>query len=286
MLCLYQSVRSSFRISIRMHFVSSRSFVPRSECKDFDSGRLQATEVCQGILHQGDTYIMDAIHPSSKPAMGIAQESSDIASTSTVPSTTTKSLGKIRCTSRFARICLNTTPAFFSLNMGTGITSILLHDLPYNAHWVQILGNVVFVLNIILFLAIAFASLVRYIKWRGVFTVVLVDKQAAMFWGCLPMGLSTIVVSVGGFPGCALMRSQNMVALVCVPAWGYRWAQVALGLWWIDVVLSITVNFGVVFLMCVIPGSFMARLINIDLHDNITHQTRFLRLGCFRLLPQ
>lgn len=40
-----------------------------------------------------------------------------------------------------------------------------------------------------------------------------------------------------------------MIAFVCVPAWGARWARVALGLWWIDVVLSIFVNFGMIYMM-------------------------------------
>jgi hypothetical protein len=40
-----------------------------------------------------------------------------------------------------------------------------------------------------------------------------------------------------------------MIAFVCVPAWGYRWALFALGLWWIDVVISILVNLGMIFMM-------------------------------------
>lgn len=42
-----------------------------------------------------------------------------------------------------------------------------------------------------------------------------------------------------------------MIAFACVPAWGYRWAQLALGLWWINVAMSILVNFGMLFMMYV-----------------------------------
>jgi len=41
---------------------------------------------------------------------------------------------------------------------------------------------------------------------------------------------------------------QNMLAFVCAP-WSYRWAQFTLGLWWIDILMSILVNFGMVFVM-------------------------------------
>lgn len=40
-----------------------------------------------------------------------------------------------------------------------------------------------------------------------------------------------------------------MIALVCVPAWGYRWAQLALGLWWIDALVSVLVNLGMIFML-------------------------------------
>jgi len=41
---------------------------------------------------------------------------------------------------------------------------------------------------------------------------------------------------------------QNMLAFVCAP-WSYHWAQFTLGLWWIDILMSILVNFGMVFVM-------------------------------------
>lgn len=63
------------------------------------------------------------------------------------------------------------------------------------------------------------------------------------------MGLVTIVVST--LPHHQRLNdaeNQNMLAFVCVP-WGWRWAQFTLALWWIDVVMSILVNFGMVFMM-------------------------------------
>ncbi|ORX36056.1 voltage-dependent anion channel [Kockovaella imperatae] len=130
--------------------------------------------------------------------------------------------------------CLNISPSFFSLNMGTGIASILLYTLPYNAPWLRRIGIVIFILNIVLFILFAILNMIRYVRWRGLFTAVNSHSQAGMSWGCLPMGFVTII---------------NMVALVCVPAFGRKWAHFALVLWWIDVLVSIAANFGMLFMM-------------------------------------
>jgi hypothetical protein len=66
-----------------------------------------------------------------------------------------------------------------------------------------------------------------------------------MFWGTLPMGFATIIVS---YSSTSKAEQQNMLAFVCAP-WSYRWAQFTLGLWWIDVLMSILVNFGMIFVM-------------------------------------
>lgn len=97
---------------------------------------------------------------------------------------------------RLDNVCLKLPPAFFSINMGTGITSILLYNLPYNAHWVQMLGIIIFVLNVAIFAVLGIASIVRYIRWKGLFGAVGNHLVAGMFWGTLPMGMATIVVSL------------------------------------------------------------------------------------------
>lgn len=56
----------------------------------------------------------------------------------------------------------NFTPSWFAVTMGTGISSILLHQLPYNAHWLHIISYIVFCLNIFLFVTFFFISLLRY----------------------------------------------------------------------------------------------------------------------------
>jgi tellurite resistance protein TehA-like permease len=40
-----------------------------------------------------------------------------------------------------------------------------------------------------------------------------------------------------------------MICFVCVPAWGKTWAYIAYGLWWATVLVSILINFGMVFVL-------------------------------------
>lgn len=43
----------------------------------------------------------------------------------------------------------------------------------------------------------------------------------------------------------------DMVVFVCVPAYGERFVYLAWALWWIDVVISVVVGYGVCFMMYV-----------------------------------
>lgn len=98
---------------------------------------------------------------------------------------------------RFNYRALHTSPSFFSINMGTGIASILLHNFPYHARWLRILGDIVFVLNVVIFVVLLFLTAYRYLKFKGSFRITLDHVTASMFWGCFPMGFVTIVVSPG-----------------------------------------------------------------------------------------
>lgn len=40
-----------------------------------------------------------------------------------------------------------------------------------------------------------------------------------------------------------------MICFVCVPAWGKGWAYLAYGLWWTCILVSILINFGMVFVL-------------------------------------
>jgi C4-dicarboxylate transporter/malic acid transport protein len=132
------------------------------------------------------------------------------------------------------RVVLNFTPSWFSVIMGTGIVSILLHNLPYSGMWLYWISVVIFCLNILLFLSFLAISVVRYTYFRGLFQFMISNPVQSLFTGTFPMGLATIV---------------NMVVFVCVPASGH-WATVlAWALWWIDAVIAVMTCFYLPFVI-------------------------------------
>ena len=118
------------------------------------------------------------------------------------------------CSSRISSLLLYYHVSFltiitrwFSVNMGTGIVSILLHNLPYNGVWLYWISVIIFALNVVLFVLFLFTSLLRYTLYPRIWTAMLNHPTQSLFLGTFPMGLATII---------------NMVVFVCVPAWGPR----------------------------------------------------------------
>ena len=135
---------------------------------------------------------------------------------------------------RLQRIILNFTPSWFSVNMGTGIISILLHTTPHSFPGLDYIAIVFYLLNITLFVLFISLTIARYVLYPWVFMRMLQHSTQSLFIGTLPMGLATII---------------NATVLIAVPAYG-TWARdFAWTLWWIDVVLSVMSCFGVPALM-------------------------------------
>jgi tellurite resistance protein TehA-like permease len=92
--------------------------------------------------------------------------------------------------------------------MGTGIVSILLHNIPYSGkgqYWASV---AIFVVNVALFIFFSLTSITRYLLYPGLWTSTVNHPVVSLSIGSYPMGLSTIIV---------------MIAMVCVPIWG-SWA--------------------------------------------------------------
>ncbi|GHJ89593.1 hypothetical protein NliqN6_5995 [Naganishia liquefaciens] len=132
------------------------------------------------------------------------------------------------------RRILNFTPSWFSVNMGTGIVSILLYNLPYQFPGLKIVGIVVFCLNVVLFISFLTMSILRYAIWPSVFTKMLHHSGQSLFLGTFPMGFATIV---------------NMIAFACVPNLAPRWLELAWALWWIDSIIAVIIAIGVPYVM-------------------------------------
>jgi len=127
--------------------------------------------------------------------------------------------------------------------MGTGIVSILLHNLPYNADWLYYISVVMFCLNILLFVTFFIISMLRYTLYPEIWFAMIRHPSQSLFLGTFPMGLATII---------------NMIVFICAPSWGEKFVILvciylskcrqkgpvlqiqAWVLWWIDVVISLS----------------------------------------------
>ncbi len=77
---------------------------------------------------------------------------------------------------------------WFSVTMGTGIVSILLHNLPYNAKWLYWISVVVFVVNVALFVIFTCISVIRYTMYPEIWGAMIRHPTQSLFLN-LPYGL-------------------------------------------------------------------------------------------------
>lgn len=75
--------------------------------------------------------------------------------------------------------------------MGTGIVSILIHQLPYNASWLKSIAVAFFVLNILLFVIFTGITIVRYTLYPEIWSAMIRHPVQSLFLGCFPMGLAS-----------------------------------------------------------------------------------------------
>ncbi|PWN39968.1 hypothetical protein IE81DRAFT_294067 [Ceraceosorus guamensis] len=131
------------------------------------------------------------------------------------------------------RITLHFTPSWFSVNMGTGITSILLYQLPYQFKGLHVIAEIIFALNVALFLVFTSISAARYTIWPTMGPTMLFHESQSLFLGTFAMGLATIV---------------NMCALAIGTSWGHNFALFTWAMWWLDSIISILICLGLPFL--------------------------------------
>lgn len=120
--------------------------------------------------------------------------------------------------------------------MGTGIVSILLNTLPYNGQWLYWISIVIFAFNVLLFGVFLTISILRYLLYPDIFSVMITHPAQSLFLGTLPMGFATII---------------NMFCFVCVPVWGEWASYFAWVMWIIDAAVSVLTCFGIPFIMYV-----------------------------------
>jgi C4-dicarboxylate transporter/malic acid transport protein len=123
---------------------------------------------------------------------------------------------------------INLTPSWFTVNMGTGIVTIMLYNLPYQFDGQQIVAMVFYAINIIVFLNFLVMTIARYIMYPWLWSHTIHHNAHSLFIGALPMALATIVTST---------------ALILVPRAGDWAVTFVWALWWIDVILSVLSSF-------------------------------------------
>jgi len=134
--------------------------------------------------------------------------------------------------------------------MGTGILSILLHQIPYQFPGLGIISVVAWVLNVVIFLVLSAGSIARYIMWPHLFVETMRHPVLACYWyeirfecidgrGSFSLGFSTIV---------------SMLCYVAVPVWGNGVLIFTEILFWINVVVALLICFSIILLMYISPS--------------------------------
>ncbi|WP_290690284.1 MULTISPECIES: TDT family transporter [unclassified Haematobacter] len=121
------------------------------------------------------------------------------------------------------------TPNWFAVTMGTGILAVALAQTPFRA-----MGEVLWVANIVLFSLFTVIYAARWAIFPGEVKQVFNHPVMAMFFGCIPMGLATII---NGF---LIYGAQRFGASVFI---------VAETLWWIDVALAALCGVAIPYMM-------------------------------------
>jgi len=118
--------------------------------------------------------------------------------------------------------------------MGTGIVSILLFTIPFQATWLYWLSVFFLVLNLIIFTLASIISIIRYTAYPEIWTVMIHDPTNSLFLGTIPMGFATII--------------EGLIFLCC-PHWGPWATTLAWILWMIDSIAAIAVTISLSFIL-------------------------------------
>lgn len=130
-------------------------------------------------------------------------------------------------------IVRNFTPNWFATTMGTGILSVALAQFPGH-QLLFALGQALWLFNILLFATCTALYAARWMLYFHEASRVFSHSVVSMFFGCIPMGLATII---------------NGFLIYGIPHIGGTAVAIASVLWWIDVVLSLACGLAIPFMM-------------------------------------
>lgn len=123
------------------------------------------------------------------------------------------------------------TPNWFSVTMGTGALALALKQFPLPVPGIYDLAGGLWLLDILLFAIFTVIYATQWIFFFDEARRIVRHSVLSMFFGAIPMGLATIINGLLLFGG------------------GKPAVSIAHGLWWLDVIMSVTCGFLVPFLM-------------------------------------
>lgn len=126
------------------------------------------------------------------------------------------------------------TPNWFAATMGTGILAIALAQFGDAVPTLRSLGEALWLGNIALFALFAALYAARWLFFFDGAKRILGHSVVSMFFGCIPMGLATIV---------------NGFLLFGIPRFGSIAVSIAETLWWFDVALAAACGITIPYLM-------------------------------------
>ena len=126
------------------------------------------------------------------------------------------------------------TPNWFAATMGTGILAIALAQFPTQIPGLKAVAEGLWLFNIGLFSLFSVLYAARWIMFFDGARRIFGHSVVSMFFGCIPMGLATII---------------NGFLVFGVARWGQTAVDIAQMLWWVDAGLALLCGVGVPFLM-------------------------------------
>ena len=155
--------------------------------------------------------------------------------------------------------CVDVPNGYSSLtrSLGTGVLSALILAMPYgspDARWCA--AFVFFALNASLFFVFLAMSIMRYVLFPEIWSLMLHHPVQSLFLACFPMGFATLI-------------STSLSLFHTGRGWGgLRFLETVWALWWIDAVLSVA---------CAVLLTYVMYVFTTDIFTLLTRLCRMTR---------
>ncbi|GAA93729.1 uncharacterized protein L969DRAFT_84821 [Mixia osmundae IAM 14324] len=88
------------------------------------------------------------------------------------------------------------TWAYYTIVMGTGALAFLLYEIPWRFQGLIVLGDIVFVINLIFFVVITAGLILRFALFPGAFKNSMLHPFESSFVPCLPLAMANIIAEM------------------------------------------------------------------------------------------